>query len=169
MPEKPYIGNVKANVRGCYYVAGPNTPDDDPDNNPQTYTYTGAIYANTPPNVLALNKKNEVYLGRKPRGSGYTNTDNYADLDADSQHDGGPLRVWTPISTTVIERSVRITWPITYIPISEQSPQAAYWSVVGTAGAHLYFDNTDMRIIGDVMTRPPGHGLIYEPPASEMP
>jgi pectate lyase len=33
-PEKPFIGKVKANVRGCYFVAGPNTPNADPDNNP---------------------------------------------------------------------------------------------------------------------------------------
>jgi hypothetical protein len=154
--SEPFVGGAKANVTGNYYIAGPDT---DP-------YLPWALLAATPAQALWAN---EVHFGRNPAATYYSS--NYADLDADSAHDGS--RLWLPVpltSTYVIEHAQPIDWPVSYLPVSA-SPTAAdaYYEVIMSAGASIYWDDTDMRILSDVMTRYPSHGLISSPPPEELP
>jgi hypothetical protein len=154
-----FIGNVKANVSGNYYISGPNSPN----------YGVGAIYAYTPPDAYITN---QVYLGRDTTVTALTDSLGDFDRDSDDQ-DASPLWLPIPLSGTrrVEEHRQPIVWNIDYVPVSQQSSvQDVYDAVWQSAGASLTpWDDTDFRILIDVITRWPQHGLISEPPASELP
>jgi pectate lyase len=154
-----FLGNVKANVSRNYYISGPDSP---------SYGI-GAIFAYAPPEAYF---PNQVYVGRDTTVSALT--DSYGDFDRDSDdQDGSPM--WLPIPLSGIRRvdehNHPLPWSIDYVPITEESsPIDTYEAIWPSVGAsRSYWDDTDSRILLDVITRSAAHGLIWEPPYNELP